>query len=70
MTPEKNNQTLTRWLLIATIALLVLVLGLQPWQLFGKAAPGKSPGRRFRAFPRQVRHDRGCPGVERGALRQ
>lgn len=42
MSPEKNNQTLTRWLLIATIALLVLVLGLQLWQLFGKAAPGNS----------------------------
>lgn len=42
MTPEKNNQTLTRWLLIATIALLVLVLGLQLWQLFGKAVSGNS----------------------------
>ena len=26
MTPEKNDKKLTRWLLIATIALLVLVL--------------------------------------------
>ena len=35
MTPEKNDKKLTRWLLIATIALLVLVLCVQLWQLFG-----------------------------------
>lgn len=35
MTPEKNGKNLTRWLLIATIALLALVLCLQLWQLFG-----------------------------------
>ena len=35
MKPEKTNQSLIRWLLIATIALLVLVLGLQLWQIFG-----------------------------------
>lgn len=40
MTPEKNNKKLTQWLLIATIALLALVLGLQLWQMFGRAAPG------------------------------
>lgn len=42
MNPEKNDKKLTRWLLIATIALLVLVLGLQLWQLFGKKAGGNS----------------------------
>ena len=36
MTPEKNGKNLTRWLLIATIALLVLVLCLQLWQIFGR----------------------------------
>ena len=40
MTPEKNHKTLTQWLLIATIALLALVLGLQLWQIFGRTAPG------------------------------
>lgn len=42
MKPEKNNQTLTRWLLIATIALLALVLGLQLWQMFGRKPSGYS----------------------------
>lgn len=42
MKPEKNNQTLTRWLLIATIALLALVLGLQLWQMFGRKTAGSS----------------------------
>lgn len=40
MNPEKHDNKLTRWLLAATIALLVLVLGLQLWQLFG----GKTSG--------------------------
>lgn len=40
MTPEKHDKPLTRWLLMATIALLALVLGLQLWQMFGKTAPG------------------------------
>ncbi len=40
MTPEKNDKKLTRWLLTATIALLVLVLGLQLWQLFGGKPSG------------------------------
>lgn len=35
MNPEKRENPLTRWLLIATIALLALVLGLQLWQMFG-----------------------------------
>lgn len=35
MKPEKTNQSLIRWLLIATIVLLALVLGLQLWQIFG-----------------------------------
>lgn len=35
MTPEKNSNRLTRWMLIATIVLLLLVLGLQLWQMFG-----------------------------------
>lgn len=39
MTPEKNNNQLTRWLLIATIVLLALVLCLQLWQMFGGKAP-------------------------------
>lgn len=42
MSPEKNNKTLTQWLLMATIALLALVLGLQLWQMFGRAAPGNA----------------------------
>ena len=42
MTPEKHNKTLTQWLLMATIALLVLVLGLQLWQMFGRKAPGNA----------------------------
>lgn len=36
MTPERNDKKLTRWLLVATIALLLLVLGLQLWQIFGR----------------------------------
>ena len=36
MTPDKHGKNLTRWLLIATIALLVLVLSLQLWQMFGR----------------------------------
>lgn len=40
MTPEKNDKKLTRWLLAATIALLVLVLGLQLWQMFGRKSYG------------------------------
>lgn len=40
MTPEKNNKKLTQWLLIATIALLALVLGLQLWQMFGRKTYG------------------------------
>ena len=40
MTPEKDNQKLTRWLLLATIALLVLVLGLQLWQMLGRRPYG------------------------------
>lgn len=42
MTPEKHDKPLTRWLLMATIALLALVLGLQLWQMFGRPAPGNS----------------------------
>lgn len=42
MTPEKNNKKLTQWLLMATIALLALVLGLQLWQIFGRTAPGNA----------------------------
>lgn len=40
MTPEKNDKKLTRWLLAATIALLLLVLGLQLWQMFGRRTYG------------------------------
>lgn len=40
MTPEKNDKKLTRWLLAATIALLLLVLGLQLWQMFGRKTYG------------------------------
>lgn len=40
MTPEKNDKQLTRWLLAATIALLLLVLGLQLWQIFGRKTNG------------------------------
>lgn len=36
MTPENKNKKLTQWLLMATIALLALVLGLQLWQIFGR----------------------------------
>lgn len=38
MNPDKPNseKKLLRWLLIATIALLLLVLGLQLWQMFGR----------------------------------
>lgn len=45
MNPEKRENPLTRWLLIATIALLALVLGLQLWQMFGpdNAPPSGSP---------------------------
>lgn len=44
MTPEKNDQKLTRWLLTATIALLALVLTLQVRQMLsgGTAAEGQS----------------------------
>ena len=34
MSPETNHHKLTRWLLIATVALLAAVLGLQLWQMF------------------------------------
>ncbi len=40
MTPEKNDKKLTRWLLMATIALLALVLCLQLWQMFGRKTYG------------------------------
>lgn len=40
MTPENKNKKLTQWLLMATIALLALVLCLQLWQIFG----GKTRG--------------------------
>lgn len=40
MSPEKNHKTLTQWLLMATIALLALVLGLQLWQIFGRKTDG------------------------------
>lgn len=40
MTPENKNKKLTQWLLMATIALLALVLCLQLWQISG----GKSGG--------------------------
>lgn len=43
MTPEKNDKKLTRWLLAATIALLVLVLSLQLWQMFGKKTASPEP---------------------------
>ena len=36
MNPEKKETKMTRWLLLATIALLVLVLGLQLWQIFSR----------------------------------
>ena len=42
MTPERNDKKLTRWLLMATIALLALVLGLQLWQMFGRTASGSA----------------------------
>lgn len=42
MTPEKKDKKLTRWLLAATIALLLLVLGLQLWQMFGRRSYGDS----------------------------
>nr|WP_325212025.1 PepSY domain-containing protein [uncultured Oscillibacter sp.] len=40
MNSEKNSGRLTRWLLIATIALLALVLCLQLWQMFGRKTYG------------------------------
>ncbi|MCI8329881.1 MAG: hypothetical protein HFG02_09885 [Oscillibacter sp.] len=40
MNNTKNEKQLTRWLLIATIVLLALVLALQLWQMFGPKAPG------------------------------
>ena len=42
MTPEKHDKKLTRWLLMATIVLLVLVLCLQLWQMFGRTASGNA----------------------------
>lgn len=36
MNHDSKEKKLTRWLLIATIVLLALVLGLQLWQLFGR----------------------------------
>lgn len=55
MTPEKNDKKIVRWLLAATIALLLLVLCLQLWQMFRPASAGQeaaarsaslSPGKR------------------------
>nr|WP_325199891.1 PepSY domain-containing protein [uncultured Oscillibacter sp.] len=43
MNPEKNSGRLTRWLLIATIALLALVLCLQLWQMFGRKSDNSTP---------------------------
>lgn len=45
--PEKtgSEKKLTRWLLIATLALLVLVLCLQLWQIFGGERGARSPAR-------------------------
>lgn len=40
MNSEKNGGKLTRWLLIATIVLLALVLVLQLWQMFGRKTYG------------------------------
>ena len=44
MKPEKNAKNLTQWLLIATIVLLLFVLGLQLRQMFfSGAAPAEAP---------------------------
>lgn len=51
MNSEKNGKTLTQWLLIATIALLVLVLGLQLWQMFGAPKNGGTPPAQGAAEP-------------------
>lgn len=41
---EMNEKRLIRWLLIATLALLVLVLGLQAWRMLFPAAPARDSG--------------------------
>lgn len=41
---EMNEKRLIRWLLIATLALLVLVLGLQAWRLLFPSAPFRDDG--------------------------
>ena len=59
MNPEKSSpeKKLTRWLLLATIVLLLLVLGLQLWQMFGgraAAQPQDTPAPVTRAAPADI----------------
>ena len=59
MNPEKNDKKLTRWLLAATIVLLVLVLGLQLWQIFG--------GKTYGGDPSQAPDAAGAPAASQAA---
>lgn len=70
MKPEKNHQTLTRWLLIATIALLVLVLGLQLWQIFGRKTVGGSGPAAPEASQQQPASQEQAPAAQQPASQE
>ena len=62
MNPEKSapEKKLMRWLLLATIALLLLVLGLQLWQIFG-GKPAAQPQDAPAVQDAPVTQDAGAP---------